>query len=302
MTPLHLAAGRGHINIIKEIILRCTDCYELVDHKGWNVLHFAMGTLNKDKLLDLVENPLIKKLIHEKDVNGNTPFHVLATITPYFYFTFFYRIINKVKGDIKAVNNNNVSVFNVFTMIGYPELQKQISELSKETGDGSYPLGVTGREYFRIEKSGLELLEKARDSHIVAAALIATVTFAAAFTLPDGFKNEVGKNQGMAILSRNSAFQTFVISDAIAMVFSTFSVFSYFFMALEVLPRRKYFILFATATWFAVIAMAAMVIAFVTGTYAVLSPALGLAIATCLIGLTVFLLLAYVGYIFFKEI
>ncbi|KAK4856477.1 hypothetical protein QYF36_017896 [Acer negundo] len=259
-----------------------------------------MATLNRDKLLILVENPLIKKLIHEKDVKGNTPFHVLATVTPYFYFTFFYRIINKVKGDIKAVNKKNVSVLNVFMMIGYPELQQEISELSKETGDGSYPLGVTGRESFRIEKLGLELLEKAKDSHIVAAALISTVTFAAAFTLPGGFKNE-GRDQGMAILSRNSAFQTFIISDAIAMVFSMFAVCSYFIMALEVLPRQKYFTLFATAPWFVVIAMAAMMIAFVTGSYAVLSPSLGLAIATCFIGLTVFLLLAYVGYIFFKE-
>ncbi|KAK4856294.1 hypothetical protein QYF36_016036 [Acer negundo] len=96
-----------------------------------------------------------------------------------------------------------------------------------------------------------------------AAALIATVMFAAAFTLPD----------------------------AIAMVFSIFAVCSYFNMALEVLPRQKYFTLFATAPWFVVIAMAAMVIAFVTDTYAVFTPTSGLAIATCFIGLTVFLLL-----------
>ncbi|KAL5781884.1 hypothetical protein ACOSP7_006913 [Xanthoceras sorbifolium] len=299
MTPLHLAASRGHIDIIRGIISYCPDCYELVDNRGWNVLHFAMATLNKEELCSLAEIPLIKKLVHEKDVKGNTPLHVLAAVTP--YSLSIQDIVNKFEGDKLSVNKQNVNVTNLFRR-SCSELKEEIFELSKETGDiGSYPLGVIGRED-GIANDNLKLLEKAKESHLVVAALIATVTFAAAFTLPGGYKSEQGKNQGTAILSRNSAFQSFVIADTIAMVFSMLAVFAYFIMSLEFLPLKRYLSLFQIAPWFVVVAMAAMVIAFVTGTYAVLSPSLGLAIATCIIGLTVFLLMSRVGYIYVKEL
>jgi len=51
----------------------------------------------------------------------------------------------------------------------------------------------------------------------IAAVLIATVTFAAAFTLPGGYEND-GPNRGMAILTKKVAFKAFLISDAVAMI------------------------------------------------------------------------------------
>ncbi|KAK3190209.1 hypothetical protein Dsin_029770 [Dipteronia sinensis] len=305
MTPLHLAASRGYLNMIRDMISYCPDCYELVDDRGWNFLHFAMATLNKDELFILLQIPLIKKLLHVKDVKGNTPLHVLAAVTPYLtatpYLTFSLdNVINKVGGDTNAVNQHNVNVADVFNL-GCPNLKQEIIELSEHTGEGPYPQGVIVTKNIH-ENRILELSGKAKDPHLVVAALILIVTFAAAFTLPGGYRSdEESKNPGTAILSRKSAFQTFVISDAIAMVFSMCAVFSYFIMSLEALPLKKYLTLFIITPWFVVIAMAAMVIAFVTGTYAVLSPSLGLAIVTCLIGLTVFLVLGRVGYTFVKE-
>ncbi|TXG72187.1 hypothetical protein EZV62_000766 [Acer yangbiense] len=293
MTPLHLAASRGYLNMIRDMISYCPDCYELVDDRGWNCLHFAMATLNKDELFTLLQIPLIKKLLHVKNAKGNTPLHVLAAVTPYLTFS-LDNVINKVGGDTNAVNQHNVNVADVFNL-GCPNLKQEIIELSKHTGDGPYPQGVIGTKNI-LENRILELSGKAKDPHLVVATLILIVTFAAAFTLPGGYRSdEESKNQGTAILGRKSAFQTFVISDAIAMVFSMCAVFSYFIMSLEALPLKKYLTLFIITPWFVVISMAAMVIAFVTGTYAVLSPSLGLAIVTCLIGLTVFLVLGHVG-------
>ncbi|KAK9179756.1 hypothetical protein WN943_028961 [Citrus x changshan-huyou] len=42
MTALHLAAGQGNESIMDAIIDHCPECCELVDDRGWNVLHFAM--------------------------------------------------------------------------------------------------------------------------------------------------------------------------------------------------------------------------------------------------------------------
>ncbi|XP_034680920.1 protein ACCELERATED CELL DEATH 6-like [Vitis riparia] len=50
---------------------------------------------------------------------------------------------------------------------------------------------------------------------MLMATLIATVTFAAAFTIPGGFQAE-DPHKGMVVLGRNVAFRTFIITDTIA--------------------------------------------------------------------------------------
>ncbi|KAF2309469.1 hypothetical protein GH714_002839 [Hevea brasiliensis] len=77
------------------------------------------------------------------------------------------------------------------------------------------------------------------------------------------------------------------------MALSTSSVFVYFIMVM-LGYGPKYYWLIKTAFRFIFLAMGAMVVAFVTGTYAVLAPSSGLAIATCAIGLSFFLFLFYV--------
>ena len=136
--------------------------------------------------------------------------------------------------------------------------------------------------------------ENAKDSHLVAAALVATVTFAAAFTLPGGYISDVNNlEKGTPILSRNAAFKAFVISDAIAMALSTSSVFIHFIMVM-LGYRTRYFWLMRSGLWFIQLAMAAMVVAFVTGTYAVLAvPSRWLAITTSVIGLGFFIYVFY---------
>jgi ankyrin repeat protein len=41
-TTLHIAAQRGNDDTVSLIVSRCPDCCELVDNRGWNVLHFAI--------------------------------------------------------------------------------------------------------------------------------------------------------------------------------------------------------------------------------------------------------------------
>ena len=67
------------------------------------------------------------------------------------------------------------------------------------------------------------LIQSAENSHLVVATLIATVTFAAGFTLPGGTIQE-GEHQGTPILKHNPAFQAFIVTDTIAMVLSSTAV------------------------------------------------------------------------------
>ena len=56
----------------------------------------------------------------------------------------------------------------------------------------------------------------------IVAILIATITFAAAFTLPGGYSSDAG-SEGLPIMSKKFAFQTFLIFDVLAMC-SSFAV------------------------------------------------------------------------------
>ncbi|KAL9410753.1 hypothetical protein AB3S75_044516 [Citrus x aurantiifolia] len=311
MTALHLAAGQENVWIVQQIIERCPECCELVDDRGRNVLHFAMVSFDKSDLERLLnEYPVVKNLIFEKDVKGNTPFHVLAAVCPHPYYAGYGIIPYKIaKGYYQAVNKQNISVEHI-NRYGFPELEKEIEKLSKADGSGNYPDCVVKinknkkgviYSYWKDLDEDVIGMKDASEYHLVVAALIATVTFAAAFTLPGGYKSdpEDGPNRGSAILNKNVAFQAFVISDAIAMVLSLSAVFVHFILSLKFF--KKFIFLFIFALSFTLVAMAAMIIAFVTGTYAVLAPSLGLAIVTCIIGLTFFFLVIFMFYMVISK-
>jgi hypothetical protein len=194
----------------------------------------------------------------------------------------------------------------------YIFLQKELVKSLEDVGSGPIgrgPFVMKGEEEKNNEernKEEEEALSRARESHLVVAALIATVTFAAAFTLPGGYKND----RGTAILAKKAAFIVFVISDAMSMVLSILAVFIHFLISLihgfemvkdKVIDEDTTEILFVVATLFTMIGMGTMIIAFVTGTYAVLEPSLELAISTCLIGLSFFVLGNLVFAFIYKD-
>ncbi|MBA0603916.1 hypothetical protein Gorai_001963, partial [Gossypium raimondii] len=73
---------------------------------------------------------------------------------------------------------------------------------------------------FHLRAVSAESLEKSRDTNLVVAALIATVAFAAAITVPGGFKGEKGLEQGTPVLIHEIAFKAFVVTNALAFIFS----------------------------------------------------------------------------------
>ncbi|GFY84993.1 ankyrin repeat family protein [Actinidia rufa] len=128
-------------------------------------------------------------------------------------------------------------------------------------------------------------INKFGDNNMIVAALIATVSFAAGFTLPGGYDGNAGPKQGMAVLVRKAAFKAFVISNAMAVICSTSALFV-FLIGSFYKKQTKILTRYAIGFFLMIISLVAMMIAFITGTYAVLAttPGLGLAIAICVIG------------------
>ncbi|KAJ0014576.1 hypothetical protein Pint_21263 [Pistacia integerrima] len=272
MTPLHVASSQGNLKVIENILLHSPQCYELVDARGWNFLHFAMVSLHEEDVDVLLQNPPVRSLIHQKDAKGNTPLHVLAASKR--NNSFELNSINlKHESNLQVINRQNISVKHILRY-GFPELEQEIQALTEEVCNGQRPRGVICSRRKPISENIFELDPKERDPHLVVAALIATVTLAAAFTVPAGYQSEKGQNQGTAILSRNYHFQTFIIADLIAMFLSFSAILSHF--SIEFKFFREVLFLSDTAVVVTIFALIAMVIAFVSGILAVLLPSAGL--------------------------
>ncbi|XP_021290968.1 protein ACCELERATED CELL DEATH 6-like [Herrania umbratica] len=267
MTPLLLRARQGYYVIVMEIINHCPGCCEIVDKKGWNFCHFAAVSSLIIHLYDmfLPANNLYscRRFLDEEDIHGNTPLQVLAASRELSTF-----IVHTIKDDVVTTSKENLD----------SKKKEQISQLLNEVGTGE----VAGSAVNPLRHNTIDLkgFDKAREARSVVAALIATVTFAAAIALPGGYKSD----QGTAILSHNTAFKVFVIADAIAMVFSLLAINFNYLSATPIIvaTRRRYGAFqFSLMAIFGLLGEVALVVAFVASLYAVLKSSLILAISAC---------------------
>ncbi|XP_052305501.1 ankyrin repeat-containing protein At5g02620 isoform X2 [Populus trichocarpa] len=311
-TALHIAAIQGHVDTVKEIVSRWPACCELVDNRGWNALHYAVASKDRKVFEECLRIPELARLQTEKDDKGNTPFHLIAALGN--EKKQWRRVLYKYcynKREVCGLNKRKLSVKDIYfgDFGDFGEIQEEILESLEDVRSG--PLGSRIKVLKGENEEEKEAMSKARESHLVVAALIATVTFAAAFTLPGGYKNDQGPNEGTAILVKKAAFIVFVISDAMSMVLSILAVFIHFLTAFiqgfkmeknKEIDEETIEKLFEVATLLTMIGMGTMIIAFITGTCAVLEPSLGLAICTCLIGMNFFILGNVVCGFIYKDL
>lgn len=124
-----------------------------------------------------------------------------------------------------------------------------------------------------------EELKEQSSFDLVVCALIATVSFTAGITVPGGFFSD-GPNRGMAVLSKKTAFGAFIIANTWALLLALSAVFCHF--CTRLMHKKKDIDFLATLATFCTLgAIFTMVVAFVTGSCAVLSISRGLTITVC---------------------
>lgn len=191
-----------------------------------------------------------------------------------------------------------------------------------QVGTNQYGHIITGRNIFRNDQDNLAIWDRARSirlenwkkplqdsgeyfksanemgkTHMIVATLIATITFAASFTIPGGYDPD-GSEQGMAILARKAAFKAFVIANTIAVLCSTSSVLLYVTASGYLHENRKLH-RYSAAGQLIIIAMVAMMVAFIGGTYSMLSHSLGVPVAV--IGCIFFLTCSQELFLFLRK-
>ncbi|OMO95574.1 hypothetical protein COLO4_15780 [Corchorus olitorius] len=283
MTPILMAARQGHGKIVSEIMSRCPSCCEMVDKRGWNLLHFVAIRRTPPALNGYIVEAeaigtnyaSIRNLRDEKDALGFTPVEFsIASFGGHYGIMFKRMVMPKTK-------------------------KEQIVNLFEEVLNGEVagvPVG-RGNEDDNLSSYDLDF-ENARQAHLVVAGLIATVTFAAAITFPGGYKGDDGPEaqlQGTPILIRKAAFRAFVISNAMATVLSFGAVSLHFESALpSVRSKLSSLKMAAVCTYYALYAAIA---GFISGSYVVLQPSLPLAIVVCCIGFSFFCFKGFMNFL-----
>lgn len=135
------------------------------------------------------------------------------------------------------------------------------------------------------------ITSQVKETHMIVATLIATVSFAAGFTMPGGYQSDKGPDQGYAILIKKIAFKAFVITNTIAMTLSSWSVMMQLYWLAYETKGKSMTKAFTYVYMCTMLALIAMVVAFITGTYVVLGHSSGLAIVACVLGLVLFFVL-----------
>ncbi|KAF3456874.1 hypothetical protein FNV43_RR01528 [Rhamnella rubrinervis] len=256
-TALHLATVSDNKEIVLEIIKQCPDSGELVNKRGRNFLHLAarnrFSNLLKDDVLQSRRS--LSNLINEKDAEGNTPLHHISISINYDYRLNLIDHPTVDKLAFNSENKNALDLASTTTVFGLWKDSKRDNEVERN----------------------IEEMKKVEDANVIVAALISTVTFAAGFSIPGGFVSEIGPLEGTPVLGRNSAFKTFMVMDTVAMVLSTTSVFIHLYIKLS----QKVGYVSDYTMWsllLTISAMLAMLVAFATGTYAMLAHSIALSI------------------------
>ncbi|ONH97300.1 hypothetical protein PRUPE_7G182500 [Prunus persica] len=325
-TALHIAASKGHVHVMKQLISYCPDCCEVVDQRRRNALHYALEK-SQSRIIDIVmmDAWLSNVLLNAKDVDGNTPLHLLNA-------PIYNRIpfITDARVDKMAFNKEHMNALDVIKANDNFKSKILFKHALKRNGavSGHRLLKENDHDGQKLKENkcgeDIELDKNIRESHLIVATLVATVTFTAGVTMPGGYyqsdasggnamskvsKQNVmvpapapikGTTPGYAVLTKNAAFKIFFVFNMLALCLSTYSVLVH--LVLLILPEGKvrHKVFWHSTIYITVASVLAMMGAFISCTFAVLGDSPELAFSGLVIVAYVLVFCLYVVFFEFR--
>ncbi|KAL3623021.1 hypothetical protein CASFOL_031837 [Castilleja foliolosa] len=250
-TALHSSARNGHLEVVKALLSKEPRIVSWSDKKGQTALHMAVKGICAEVVDQLTA--LDGSLLTMSDGKGNTALHIATRKgRPQIIHTLLkHKTINK-----EAINKSGETAFDTSEKTGRSEitailreygvksakclnsqpqptaareLKQTVSDIKHEVHDQLVHTRQTRRQVRgiakRLNKMQSEGLNNAITSTTVVAVLIATVAFAAIFTLPGQYVDEPkdvqsGITLGEANIAPNLEFTIFLIFDSLALFIS----------------------------------------------------------------------------------
>ncbi|XP_031282083.1 ankyrin repeat-containing protein NPR4-like [Pistacia vera] len=226
MLPLHKVALEGDKEMVEYLYEVTGD--ELLDNN--DRFHLLVNLINHglyDVALDLVERHPQIALARGK--NKETALHLLA------------RMPDLVVQDTDKEGNNILHLAAKFPLVDIPDIEssalhiqmqddkcwfeavKRISHpmyAEAKNKDGKTPRALFTEQHEELRNKADKYTKKIATACIMGSTLIATVVFAALFTLPGG----TNESTGTPHFVQKASFIVFTISDTIALLLSSFSI------------------------------------------------------------------------------
>ncbi|KAG2688463.1 hypothetical protein I3760_09G096600, partial [Carya illinoinensis] len=206
-TPLFLATKSGCVDIAEEILKRYPQAVEHIDDKGRNILHIAIK-YRQLSIFDLVMKGEVteKRLVRKVDNEGNSILHVVGMKSKDY-------ITEKLQSPALELQDE-MQWFDRVKSKTPPHFHEHRND-KKLTAEQFF-----NKENKEFRTSATEWLKRTSEGCTVVAVLIATVAFAAAYTVPGGPNSQTGT----PILVNKPFFVVFTATDVLSLSFALTSV------------------------------------------------------------------------------
>ncbi|KAL5831148.1 hypothetical protein ACOSQ4_016502 [Xanthoceras sorbifolium] len=205
--PLFLATKAGCVEMVKLILKIYPQAVEYIDGDGQNILHMAIK-YRQLEIFNLVKNmeAPMRRLVRKLDNNGNTILHMTGKKRK-------ENVPDKLDSPALVLQNELLwfERDNEVTLAPFMTHKNNM----KLTAEASFAASNND-----LRLSSKEWLKRTAEGCSIVAVLIATVAFAAAYTVPGG-SNE---NTGFPVLINQPFFVVFTITDVLSLTFSLASV------------------------------------------------------------------------------
>ncbi|XP_071729616.1 uncharacterized protein [Rutidosis leptorrhynchoides] len=202
--PLLEAASQNAFKVVVQILYRSRKAIQSTDKSGYDIIQLAI-IHRSEKVYNLIYDFGERKNLYRtvEDSFKNNILHLAGRLAP-------SRQLNRRRGAALQLQHE---------LQWREEVKKHIfptyttrENIFKETPDMLF-----AREHENLLKEGENWMKTTSESCSITAALIATIMFAAAITVPGGNRQETG----IPMFTNNVAFIIFAVSDAVSLFASS---------------------------------------------------------------------------------
>ncbi|TVU22888.1 hypothetical protein EJB05_32609, partial [Eragrostis curvula] len=279
MYPIHIAAMNGNLLLVKILLQRCPDCATLRDAKGRTFLHVAVEEEKYTVVQYACRTPEFSLILNVQDNEGDTALHRAVEVGNLTVFNYLFRnplarldVPNKKGHRPLDVSWSKIPPWITYQGNARSVIQISLALLGAPCGESRADLFRNKHVSARDDQKDSKYLTSASQTIGIVSALVATVTFASAFTLPGSYYQSSSDGiPGTPILAGSYTFDAFMLSDALAFVSSCLATFNLVFAtpSKDISIRNKFIVISNNLVRSSV---RSLVVAFALGLHLVLAP------------------------------